>query len=114
VYVLGGLLNMRTFSMRGTLTCRMLEGVCANRLFVSPKGVDIRGNVYCADEEEAYVRKLMMDMAESTILLCSRKKLGQHASFRLCNLSEVQTIVCDGEVDDEWKTILNSGNIAIL
>lgn len=69
VYVLGGLLNARAFSMRGALTCQMLGGMYANHLFVSPKGVDEKGNVFCADEEEAYVRKMMMDSANSTTLL---------------------------------------------
>lgn len=114
VYMLGGLLNARTFSIRGALTCRMLDGMHANHLFVSPKGVDMKGNVYCADEEEAYVRRMMMDLAESTTLLCNCKKLGQHASFRMCSINEVHTIVCDEEPDSRWKAILDKSGVNIL
>lgn len=114
VFVLGGLLNARTFSMRGALTCQMLGGMYANHLFVSPKGVDEKGNVYCADEEEVYVRKMMMDLTESTTLLCNRKKLGQHASFRLCSLSEVQTIVCDDTPDENWLELFHKSRLKIL
>lgn len=92
----------------------MLGGMYANHLFVSPKGVDEKGNVYCADEEEVYVRKMMMDLTESTTLLCSRKKLGQHASFRLCSLSEVQTIVCDDMPDENWQALFRKSQLRIL
>ena len=100
--------------MRGALTCQMLGGMYANHLFVSPKGVDEKGNVFCADEEEAYVRKMMMDSANSTTLLCSRKKLGQHASFRLCSLGEVHTIVCEETPDNSWKTLLDQNGVQVL
>ena len=86
----------------------------ANHLFVSPKGVDAKGNVFCADEEEAYVRRMMMDLATSTTLLCSSKKLGQQASFRLCSLKEVHTIVCDEEPNEEWKQVIARSGVRVL
>lgn len=114
VYVLGGLLNARTLSMRGTLTCQMLKGMFANRLFVSPKGVDEHGNVYCADEEEACARRLMMDMSEETILLCNLKKLGQHAAFRLCGLSDIQTAVCDDTPPEIWTDVFGNHSVRLV
>lgn len=114
VYVLGGLLNARTFSIRGALTRQMLCGMFAKHFFVSPKGVDSHGNVFCVDEEEAYIRRMMMDQSEYTTLLCNCKKLGQTASFRLCSLKEVNTLVCDEEPDDYWKELALEDNITLL
>lgn len=114
IYVLGGLLNVRLFSMRGALACQILGDMCANRLFVSPKSVDSVGNVYCADEEEAYIRKLMMERSESTVLLCSRKKLDQYAAFRLCSLNEVDTIVVDDTPAEEWQALFAQKNVQVL
>lgn len=114
VYVLGGLLNTRTFSMRGALACQLVGDMYANHLFVSPKSVDFKGNVYCADEEEAHVRKLMMERSESTILLCSQKKLDQYSSFRLCKLNEVDTIVVEDTPSESWQALFMEHQVQIL
>ncbi len=114
VYVLGGLLNTRALSMRGTLTLQMLKGLYANRLFVSPRGVDSQGNVFCADEEEAAARRMMMELSDETILLCSQKKLGQRAAFRLCGLSEVSAVVCDETPQVDWLAPFANAGLRIL
>lgn len=114
VYVLGGLLNTRALSMRGTLTLQMLKGLYANRLFVSPRGVDSQGNVFCADEEEAAARRMMMELSDETILLCNQKKLGQRAAFRLCGLAEVSAVVCDETPQVDWLTPFANAGLRIL
>lgn len=114
VYVLGGLLNSRTFSMCGAITAQQIKGVYANQVFVSPKGVDDKGNIYCANEEEAQLRQMMMALSDHAVLLCSRKKLGQHAAFRLCGLSEVTSFVCDDSPDPYWIELLKNSNVALL
>lgn len=114
VYVLGGLLNARTFSMRGALTCQMLDGMYANRLFVSPKGVDENGCVYCADEEEAFARKKMMSLSDKTVLLCNQKKLGEHGAFKLCDLSRVNAIVLDAPAPEKWMALMKENAVTIL
>lgn len=102
VYVLGGLLNARALSLRGSLTCQMLKGMYANCLFVSPNSVGEDGGVYCADEEEAAARRMMMELSEQTVLMCSSAKFGQRATFRLCDLSEVSTVICDAPPEAPW------------
>lgn len=114
VYVLGGLLNTQTFSMCGTLTCQMVQNLHANILFVSPKGVDERGSIYCADEEEAYLRHLMMRNADQTVLLCNHGKLGQRGAFHLCSLSEVNIFVCNETLDPSWESLLKEYRVSPL
>lgn len=114
VYVLGGLLNARTFSMRGALTLQMLGNMRANLAFLSPKGLDLCGNVYCADEEEAAARQMMMNLSDRSILLCSLKKMGQHAAFRLCGLEKIQTVLCEAAPDPEWQQLFSQREVSLL
>ncbi len=105
VFVLGGLLNSRTFSIRGALTCNMLGEMYANVFFLSPRGVDEKGVIFLTDEEETATRRLMMERSDKTILLCSTKKLGQRGPFRMCGLSEVDGIVCECETEQKWQEL---------
>ena len=101
VYVLGGLLNARTFSMRGALTLQMLGNMRANLAFISPKGLDA-------------ARQMMMNLSDQSILLCSLKKLGQHAAFRLCGLEQIQTILCETEPSPEWQQLFSQRDVRLL
>lgn len=114
VYVLGGLLNSRTFSMCGAITAQQIKGVYANQVFVSPKGVDEKGNIYCANEEEAQIRKMMMELSDHAVLLCSHKKLGQHGAFRLCGMTEVSSFICEETPDAYWTELLKNSNVDLL
>lgn len=114
VYVLGGLLNSRTFSMCGALTTQQIRGVYANQVFLSPKAVDENGGVYCANEEEAQLRHMMMELSDQTVLLCSRKKLGQHAAFRLCGLSEVSAFICEEPPEGRWLDLMQNHDVRML
>ena len=107
-------MNARTFSMRGTLTCQLLEGMYANRLFLSPKGIDSAGNVFCADEEEATTRRMMMQRADETVLLCHSHKLGQRGAFRMCGIREAQVIVCEQEPEAQWRTLFQEAQLKVL
>lgn len=114
VYILGGSLNSRSLSVHGTFACKMLEDMNANIAFISPKGIDRSGSVFCADEEEAAIRRMMIRSSETSILLCNSKKLDQRGAFRLCSLSEVSTVICDKGQSDEWKPVFTEFQIKIL
>lgn len=102
VYIVGGLLNPRTFSISGSLTCQMLGDMYANMFFVSPRGVDESGTVFLTDEEEAATRRMMMKHSNRNILLCSTSKLGQRSAFCMCNLQDINGIVCEAAPAPQW------------
>lgn len=111
LYLLGGLLNPSLHSLNGGLTRKNLEGLHADRVFLSPRALDIRRGAFCADEDEAEVRRAMLDRSGQTILLCSRIKLGTTAPFFLCRLNEIHTLVTDTlpEEESELKAIIENG-----
>lgn len=102
-YCLGGLVMPNIFSCSGSLTNRTLMGMHADKLFLSPKAVEPERGVFCGNEEEAAVRRAMMERAEESILLCDAKKLGRRAAFHLCGLEEIHTIVCDRVPEPPWQ-----------
>lgn len=113
-YCLGGLVMPNIFSCNGALTRRMLEGMRTDTLFVSPKAVEPDGGVFCADEEEAAVRRLMLEKSDTVVLLCAAKKLGRRAAFHLCDLSEIDTVVSDQVPDATWCERFASHGIQIV
>ena len=110
VYSLGGLVMPHAFSTNGALTCRILGDIRANKCFISPKAVD--QNVYCGNEEEAAVRRMMMNQSKHVYLMCNLQKLNRQAAFRLCNLSEIETIIFDQQPPQQWMDMLQERGVS--
>lgn len=114
VYILGGLMNGRSQSVHGTLTCKMLENMNANIAFISPKGISRNGDAFCTDEEEAAIRRMMIKSSDMRILLCNSKKLDRRGAFRLCHLKDIDTVICDTALPSEWESIFSDYGVSAL
>jgi DeoR/GlpR family transcriptional regulator of sugar metabolism len=77
----------------------------ADKVFISPKAVDNSHGIYCSNEEEMHVRRIMMEHSNMVILLCSTNKLDQSAQFHLCDFKKINAIVCEKTPDKKWEEI---------
>ncbi|GHU77715.1 DeoR family transcriptional regulator [Clostridia bacterium] len=114
IYCAGGLVAPNVFSCNGSLTIQMLSGMYADKAFISPKAIKPHLGVFCANEEEAAIRKLMITHSKETVLLCAAKKLSSNAAFLLCTLDEIQTIVCDQTLESDWRKCFADFNIRVM
>lgn len=112
VYCTGGLLTHRIYSYSGSLACDTIKKLQADVLFVSPKSLDIVKGAFCAGEEEAAVRRAMLQNSRKTVLLCNRQKMGRYAPFHLCGYDQIDTIISDQEPEPEWSECFAKHGIA--
>jgi len=113
VYCLGGLISTHTYSANGMMTIHALQNMRANKFFVSPKGISHSG-VYCASEEEAEIRRIMLEHSDETYLLCSVNKFDQTAVFQLCSLDRIKQIITDEEPEEKWKETFEAKQINMI
>lgn len=113
VYCLGGLISAHTYSANGMMTIHALQGIRANKFFVSPKGIT-NSSIFCASETEAEIRRMMLHQSDQTYLLCSANKFGQTAVFQLCFLEEIDGIVTDADPGEDWKHIFQEKKIQAI
>lgn len=78
VYCTGGRLKPHAYSYTGPIALETVSRIHADRCFISPKGLDINNGAYCAGEDEAFIRKAMMEHSRETVLLCASKKLDKN------------------------------------
>jgi len=114
VYCIGGLMAPKLYSCSGSLACRMLEGMRADRFFVSPRAVTEGLGIYCANEEEATLRRMMLERSEETVLLLNTNKLGGSAAFHLCGLEDVDAVACDRPPSPPWQQRFDELHITVL
>lgn len=86
----------------------------ANKFFFSCAGVTLQRGLSERTESEAEIKKAMMDCSESSIFLCDHKKLGRLGVPVLTNLKNVDCMITDIKLGDEWKSALAKDDVRLI
>jgi DeoR/GlpR family transcriptional regulator of sugar metabolism len=97
--LLGGVLRRNYRSLVGSLTQTALRQVSADLLFLSCTGVRANGHVVDDMAVEAPIKQAMIEAADRVVLVASEAKFPGSGSFRLCSLSDVDTLVTTAGAD---------------
>jgi DeoR family fructose operon transcriptional repressor len=100
--IVGGYVYPRTGVALGPYANEMLERLNVRRTILSVSGVNDRGffnsNLLLVETERA-----MMRAADEVIVVADSTKFGRQSLSHLCALSEIQHLVVDHEISDEWR-----------
>lgn len=98
VYCTGGLLVPEALVCVGNYSNSMIESVTADCLFFSSQGFSAEGKVCDFSENETYLRRLMLRHARKKYFLCDSSKLGKTFLFTVCEMAELDRVICDTDV----------------
>jgi DeoR/GlpR family transcriptional regulator of sugar metabolism len=110
----GGKLRNKSLSYVGRVAENVLNGYYANKMFFSCKGFSPKKGLMDSSEEEAEIRKAMIDRSEKVILLCDNKKFNKMGYVNTANVSDLNTIISDIELPKEWISDLKDNEVEIL
>lgn len=97
----GGHMDAPSRSWVGSFAEATLARLNINKFFMSTKGVDFARGLSEALDDQARVKRAMMDRAETTYLLVDHSKLGATAAVHMADLHEVAAIITDAGAADE-------------
>lgn len=99
----GGTLNEENrWVLVGDSAVQMLSELRANLAFFSSQALDDRGDLFDNYQAELPCIRQMLASASRKVFLCDSSKVGKISTFRLGNLSEVDTVVCDEPLTDRF------------
>ncbi len=112
VVFLGGQVHHRTGITLGPHAVQMLKGIRVQKSILSVAGIDRRGyynsNLLLVETERA-----MMQCADQTIVVADSGKFGRSSLVQLCDLDQIQRIVVDDELSEEWQGELRQAGVAV-
>lgn len=115
VVQLGGEVAGPMLSVRGEEAARMLEECSCSTAFIGAFGIDpVQGVVTSESIEEAKLLRRMMRAATRTVVLADSSKFGRGGFGRICALSEVDTIVTDGEIPAPVARAVEEAGVRLL
>ena len=111
----GGRLSKRNMSYVGRFTERMIkQNFAANKFFFSCKGVTVSRGLTDASEEEADIKRAMMEVSDSVIFLCDHNKLGRKSIPVISSIDRIDSFITDVRLDKEWHDTLQNFDIDII
>ena len=111
----GGLLSKKNMSYVGRFTEKMIRGnLVANKFFFSCRGVTLSRGLTDSSEDEAEIKRAMLESSDSAVFLCDHNKLGRLGVPIIASLDKLDSFITDVRLDDEWREKLEKYDIEII
>ncbi len=111
--LLGGRLNNEHRFLYGTATINMLSFYFADKAFIGALGVSENG-ITVDDDEDSAVMKKMVQQSKETIVLADHKKFNKTATYKVCDLSQINLIITDKQPNKKFMDLLDKNNVDLL
>lgn len=103
VYVLGGKMNRYSMSVCGIHTVQEVGRINFDQAFMGVTSYCDETGFNCGVDEEAVLKKTIVQRAEQRIVLMDSSKVGVKSTYSFCGLSDVDLIISDGNLPEEFK-----------
>lgn len=115
VICIGGKLTPKNMSFVGRIAEKTIrENYYANKFFFSCRGVTAARGLVDSSEEEAEIKKAMMDMSEGTVFLCDHNKIGRLGIPVISDFSRIDTVITDVRLNEEWIRLIENNDARII
>ena len=102
IILLGGYVHLRSGVCLGPYANEMLKTLSVQRAILSVAGVNEKGcfnsNLLLVETEQA-----MMRAADEVIVVADSTKFGNQSLARMCELKDINKLVVDHEISQEWR-----------
>ena len=110
---LGGTYHVSTSSFSGNITHESISKIYAAKSFISCSGMQLDFGMGDNFETEAQIRLDMLKNSRERYLIVDHYKIGKIASFFIADYSQIDVVITDYEINDEWRALFSSKNIRV-
>lgn len=114
VMVPGGRLNRYSISVYGTSVVKELERVNFHQTFLGVTNYTTQTGFTCGNNEEAVLKRTAIAQADQVIVLMDSSKVGVKGTYSICGLEDVDIVVSDGRLSEEFQAECERQNVTIL
>lgn len=99
VIVCGGVINTSSFELVGSFVDSVLRNIWLDLAFVGVHAISASAGGMTANEDEAYVNRLMAERAEHAIVVADSSKYGRRSFASVGGTEVFQTIITDSQLE---------------
>lgn len=91
----------------------LIENIRATKLFLSAHGIHEKLGITCAQAYEVPIKRTALQSAQTKILIADSSKFGKVKTAYFAQLNEVDEIVTDSGISEEWQEIIRAMGIVL-
>ncbi len=110
---IGGKVLSQSLSYVGPLAERSLNMYHVNKTFLSCKGIHLEEGLSDSNEEQALLKKKMIERSDEVILMADSSKFGQRAFSLIVQPGEVNEVITDKHINQVSRQALEEKNIKV-
>lgn len=110
----GGKLNRYSQSVFGFSAIKELERVNFHQAFLGITGFHPSAGFTCGINDEALLKQTAIRQSEQIIMLMDSSKIGVKCSFGVCRLSEVNLVISDGKLPEDFLEECKKYGVTVL
>ena len=110
----GGLLRFEEFSLVGEFAERTFRDFRIDRAFVGAGGIDLQRGLTDYDQADIQVKKELISNSDQVTVLADSSKFSRTFPKAFAPLSQVDTLVTDGDAPEEGLKMLTSMGIEVI
>ena len=109
-----GTLHRRNFSLAGQNTLDMLQHMNIDTAFIGVSGCSAEAGFTCGTEDDMRVKKLVIEKARRSVLLCDKTKFDRLMPYTFCEIGEPDVLICDETPPEAVVKAAKAGGVKLL
>ncbi|MBR2965784.1 MAG: DeoR/GlpR transcriptional regulator [Clostridia bacterium] len=114
VNLCGGMMNPRTLSVSGINTVETLEKINIDLAFIGVSGCSSEVGFTCGTEADMLVKRVVIKKARTSVVLCGADKLKRLMPYTFAGFSDVDYIISDEPLPDDFARRCEECGVKIL
>lgn len=114
VNLCGGMLNPRTLSVSGINTLEILEKINIDLAFIGVSGCSSEVGFTCGTEADMLVKRVVIKKARTSVVLCGADKLKRLMPYTFAGFSDVDYIISDEPLPEDFAGRCKESGVIIL
>ena len=110
----GGNLHRDSGMIESSSNIEMIKNIRASKLFLSAAGIHPKLGLTCENSYELKSKKIIIKNSLEVILLADSSKFNQVKSTHFAELDDIDKIITDDKINDEWKEIIENKGIELI
>ena len=109
-----GTLNRKNQAVSGQNTLEMLEKINIDVAFIGVSGCSAEAGFTCGTEGDMLVKRLAIQKARTSVLLCDRTKFHRLMPYTFANMDDVDCLITDGALPEEFACAASAAGLNVL
>lgn len=110
----GGILKEGALSLTGSSAERMIRSYHVDIAVCSCKGLDMKMGISDSNEKDALIKQAVFESAERRVLALDSDKFDRMSFVKVCDVSDIDTVVTDEIPSEKWKEHLASLGVELI